>query len=108
MSRNWKEEFKGLPGGDLIQDGLDDLEEGKISESALLVLVARPRLLALGIPVKVPENLPAGPVEHALYSAIEERLGRGAHSYYNSLIRRAVSFEHALEREETQELLKSK
>jgi hypothetical protein len=108
MNRNWKEEFKGLPGADLIQNGLEDLEQGEISEPALLVLVARPRLVALGIPVKVPENKPSGPVEHALYSAIEERLGRGAHSYYNSLIRRAVSFAHALEREETRELLKRK
>jgi hypothetical protein len=32
---------------------------------------------------------------------LEERLGNGAHSYYNSLIRRIVSFAHALEREKS-------
>src|SRR6266568_672727 len=35
-----------------------------------------------------------------LYAHFEERLGNGAHSYYNSLIRRIVSYAHALEREQ--------
>jgi hypothetical protein len=100
MIQNWAEEFNGLPGADLIRKGLEDLEKGMISEEALLVQVARPRLLALEIPVKALETI-AGPAEHALYSLIERRLGRGAHSYYNSLIRRAVSFAHALEREQS-------
>jgi hypothetical protein len=32
---------------------------------------------------------------------LEQRLGAAAHSYYNSLIRRIVSFARALEREQS-------
>jgi hypothetical protein len=39
------------------------------------------------------------PREHLLYSRLEERLGAGAHSHYNSLLRRMDSYAHALERE---------
>jgi len=88
-----------LPGEDLVTQGLADLAKGILSESALLVLVAGPRLRGLGI--DVPERSIDGPYEHALYSLIEERLGKGAHSYYNSLLRRIVSYAHALEREQS-------
>jgi hypothetical protein len=88
-----------LPGEDLVTQGLADLARGILSESALLVLVASPRLRGLG--VQVPEWKLSEPYEHVLYSLIEERLGRGAHSYYNSLIRRIVSYAQALEREQS-------
>jgi hypothetical protein len=88
-----------LPGEDLVTQGLADLAKGVLSESALLVLVASPRLKGLGI--EVPEWKLSEPYEHALYSLIEERLGTGAHSYYNSLLRRIISYEHALEREQS-------
>jgi hypothetical protein len=88
-----------LPGEDLVTQGLADLAKGILSESALLVLVAGPRLRGLGI--EVPQWSLDEPFEHALYSLIEERLGTGAHSYYNSLIRRIVSYAHALEREQS-------
>jgi hypothetical protein len=88
-----------LPGEDLVTQGLADLAKGILSESALLVLVAGPRLRGLGI--EVPEWPLDQPYEHALYSLIEERLGAGAHSHYNSLIRRIVSYAHALEREQS-------
>jgi hypothetical protein len=39
------------------------------------------------------------PVEHLLYERLEDRLGTAAHSHYNCLIRRIVSYERALERE---------
>jgi hypothetical protein len=88
-----------LPGDDLVTQGLADLAKGVLSESALLVLVAGPRLRGLGI--EVPEWKLSEPYEHALYSLIEERLGTGAHSHYNSLLRRIVSYAHALEREQS-------
>jgi hypothetical protein len=88
-----------LPGEDLVIQGLADLAKGVLSESALLVLVAGTRLRGLGI--QVPEWKLSEPYEHALYSLIEERLGTGAHSYYNSLLRRIVSYAHALEREQS-------
>jgi hypothetical protein len=86
-----------LPGNDLISQGLADLARGEVSQHAVLLLVARPRLRRLGI--KIPEQPLLKPYEHALYIRIEERLGHGAHSYYNSLLRRIDSYAHALERE---------
>ena len=104
MSRVLNEEWDGLPGSEVVSQGRADLKKGILSESALLVLIAEPRLRSLGIQL-TPCNLAIqGPVEHALYTLIEERLGPGAHSFYNSLIRRIVSFTHALEREQSSSL----
>jgi len=65
----------------------------------LVLLVARPRLQALGIPVKAPGPENGQAAEHFLYTFLEERFGNDAYSRYNSLIRRIVSFQRALERE---------
>lgn len=90
----------GLPGAELVEQGLSDLKENRATETALLVLVASPRLKALGI--EVPTRDFPKPYEHQLYSRLEERYGTDAHSQYNSLIRRIVSFARALEREQSQ------
>ena len=87
-----------LPGEELVQRGLADLGQGRITECSLLVMVASPRLKRLGIPI--PHVTFPRPYEHELYSLLEERLGAAAHSYYNSLIRRIVSYTHALELEQ--------
>lgn len=89
-----------LPGSDLVRQGLADLARGERSEPALLVLIGSPRLRRLGVAVPETET-PSPPFEHQLYELLETRLGSGAHSYYNSLIRRLVSYEHALEREQS-------
>lgn len=88
-----------LPGNELVSRGLADLARGEISECSLLLLVARPRLTRLGI--EIPERPLFKPYEHTLYCRVEERLGPGAHSYYNSLLRRIDSYAHALEREQS-------
>jgi len=88
-----------LPGEDLVEQGLADLKAGLITEPALLVLIAGPRLRRLGL--QVPNRTCSSPFEHQLYERLEQRLGTGAHSYYNSLIRRVVSYARALEREST-------
>ncbi len=85
--------FAGLPGADLVAQGLDDLRAGRVTLASLLVSVGSPRLASLGI--DVPDPLP-GP-EHALYALLAEQHGDDAHSQYNALIRRLVSFERALE-----------
>ena len=59
--------------------------------NALLVSIAAPRLRQLGI--RVPEGLPHP--EEALFDRLEEMHGDGAHSRYNALIRRMVSFSRA-------------
>ena len=87
-------ELNVFPGGDLVASGLADLEAGIASENALLVSLASPRLLGLGfdIPVLVTTN---ASYEHRLFSALEDRLGGGAHAAYNSLLSRIVSFANA-------------
>jgi hypothetical protein len=93
MSRsNDRDEDLGIfPGGDLVATGLSDLARGIVSEEALVLMVAAPRLRGLGIEV---QELPgiSRPYEHALYERIEARMPRGAHSAYNALIQRIVSF----------------
>ena len=81
-----------LPGGSLIDTGLQDLRDGRETIAALLVAVGAPRLRQLGLPV--PDNLPSTP-EHRLYDLLVEDNVDSAHSRYNSLIRRLVSFERA-------------
>ena len=86
-----------LPGEELVQEGLADLAHDRITDLSLLVLIAAPRLKRLGI--EIPDRPHSKPYEHELYDRLEERLGAGAHSYYNSLIRRIVSYARGLERE---------
>jgi hypothetical protein len=89
-----------LPGQELVDRGMADLAENRLSDFSLLVLIAGPRLRRLGI--QIPVAAVSQPFEHQLYARLDERLGAGAHSYYNSLIRRIVSYARALEREKSQ------
>lgn len=89
------EEFAGLPGADLVLEGLRGLQLPGITENGLLVLIASPRLTRLGIYVPERNDIPR-PCEHQLYALLEQTHGNDAHSRYNSLIRRIVSFSHAL------------
>lgn len=83
-----------LPGGDLVQQGLRDLAESRDSEAADLVLIGAPRLRRLGL--DVPLDRAAG-AEHRLYLRLAAEDADSAHSRYNALIRRLVSFERAAE-----------
>jgi hypothetical protein len=83
-----------LPGHELISEGLLDLAEGRESESGLLVAMAAPRLRALGF--DVPEG-GGGRPSHRLFELLSER-DQGAHSRYNALVARVVSFARAAER----------
>jgi hypothetical protein len=86
-------DLEALPGGDIVARGLRDLSEGALSADALLVLIGAPRLRLLGL--VVPESDLARP-EHALYAMLARDYGDAAHSQYNALVRRLVSFERAL------------
>jgi len=83
-----------LPGGDLIDEGVTDLREGRETVAALLVAIGSPRLRRLGI--ELPDSLPEDP-EHRLYALLAKDEPDSAHSRYNALIRRLVSFERAAE-----------
>lgn len=90
-----------LPGADLVAAGIAALERGAVTVEALLVAVGAPRLRDAGLRFPDPPPLEHAP-EMALYDAlcrapdIEDPYGR-----YNSLIRRLVSFERALEQRNT-------
>jgi hypothetical protein len=86
-----------LPGEDLVAAGIADLAQGRTTDNSLLVLIAAPRLRGLGL--SIPERTSDVPFEHQLYERLEERLGAGAHSYYNSLIRRIVSYARSRDQE---------
>ena len=83
-----------LPGHDLIESGIEDLARGIESIPALLVSIGAPRLRRLGLPI--PQETLASP-EHRLYDRLRDIDPDAAHSRYNALIRRLVSFERAAE-----------
>jgi hypothetical protein len=87
-------EIEGFPGGDLVREGLDDLASGVESIPALLVSIGAPRLRVIGM--DVPES-PFREPEHRLYELLAKTDPDSAHSRYNALIRRLVSFERAAE-----------
>lgn len=82
-----------FPGHELVSAGLADLAAGRESESGMLVAMAAPRLRALGYEV------PSSGVErpsHRLYELLSES-EQDAHSRYNALVARMVSFARAAE-----------
>ena len=83
-----------LPGADLIEVGINDLHAGRETVEALLVAIGAPRLRQIGL--DLPDQLPANP-EHRLYDLLAKDDSDSAHSRYNALIRRLVSFEQAAE-----------
>ena len=85
-----------FPGEDLVEKGLRDLSSGRSSAESFLVLIGAPRLRRLGLSIPSHGQFPDSP-EHALYRYLQNENSRGAHSRYNALIRRLVSFERALE-----------
>ena len=85
-----------LPGSDLVAAGIDGLQRGELTVEALLVAVGARRLRSAGLQVP-PIPAISGSPELALYAAVTVRHPQDAHSRYNSLIRRLVSFQRALE-----------
>jgi hypothetical protein len=82
-----------LPANDLIVAGLEDLGHRRETIAALLVAIGAPKLRFLGL--QVPELLPSNP-EHRLYDLLSATNPDTAHSKYNALIRKLVSFERAI------------
>lgn len=82
-----------LPGEELIRRGIVDLSGGKATPEALLVSIGAHRLRRAGL--EVPAALPDA--DHRLYRLLADEFGNEAHSKYNGLLRRLVSYEQALE-----------
>ena len=94
--------MSGLPGEDLIREGLADLAAGAATKPAMLVLIGAPRLRRLGLRIPDPPAgwfTTPGPAypEHRLYELLALDGADAAHSRYNSLVRTLVSFERAAE-----------
>ena len=83
--------FAGLPGEDLVTQGVADLASGLESVPALLVSIGAPRLVSLGLAITAPWP----DAEHRLYALLASDHADAAHSRYNALVRRLVSFERA-------------
>ena len=93
---NREDLLSGLPGEDLIREGVTDLETGRGSVAACLAAIAGPRLQRAGILQAIPPGF-SEEVELKLYRLL--RLSGGdAYSRYNALMRQLVSFELALDR----------
>jgi hypothetical protein len=88
--------YDHLPGGEILRDGLRDLEAEVRSVNSLLLLIARPRLIRHGIPVPERVARPGLP-EHELYQLLTVEHGPEAYRHYRSLLRRLVSLENALD-----------
>jgi hypothetical protein len=85
-----------LPGGEILDQGLQDLGAGIRSVSALLVMIAAPRLARRGIQIPRELSLSSLP-EHELYDLLVAEQGPEAYRFYRSLLRRLVSLENALD-----------
>lgn len=85
-----------LPGAEIVLPGLADLQAGRMSTDALAVRSAAPRLQALGFETGEPAS--GEPPAHQLYRQLHLELGDGAHSRYNAILNRVISFAQAAER----------
>jgi len=83
----------GLPGADLIEKGLADKSKDILSPESCLVEMASPRLATAGL---LPEASTNTDSELTLYSILGEQ-SEDPYPLYNSLCRRLVSFEQALD-----------
>jgi hypothetical protein len=86
--------MSNLPGCDFVAKGLEDLWRSHESPEAMLVAVASPRLIKLGLPL--PDSLPHDP-NLRLYALLCESHGDAAYSQYNSRLRCVTSFARAAE-----------
>jgi hypothetical protein len=85
-----------LPGGELILQGLEDLQNGEMDTvGSLLIAIAATRLTEAGLDFPR-QNLCPEP-ELTLYAQLEEERPLDAYPYYNALLARLNSFCHALE-----------
>jgi len=84
-------DLDALPGGSLVRRGISDLDAGRETAESLLVSIGAPRLQEIGIELSRPIPTP----EHKLYLLLASEKGDAAHSAYNALLRRLVSFERA-------------
>lgn len=92
------ESLQGLPGEELVRQGLADLRSGKRTAAACLIAIARSRLAEAGLVAPEDGSLISEP-ELQLYRLLRaENDGSDAYSRYGALTRELGSFAQALEK----------
>jgi hypothetical protein len=86
----------GLPGEELVREGLADAHAGRCTIPACLVSIGRTRLQGAGL-MHVDRSFLQTDAELQLYRLLRKS-GGDAYSRYNALLRELVSFERALDR----------
>jgi hypothetical protein len=81
----------GLPGGEIVDAGLADLAEGRVSAESLAVSIAMPRLKREGVPLGPAHADP----EDRLYSLLSRSSGDLAHVRYSAYLGQMSSFADA-------------
>jgi len=84
-----------FPGAEIVSQGLTDLAADRGSISSDAVAMAATRLRDAGI--TVPALRAGEPAAHRLYQRLRDEDARTAHSRYNAIVRRVVSFARAAE-----------
>jgi hypothetical protein len=82
----------GLPGGDMVDRGLDDLAAALETPDSLLLCLAEPRLRREGVPMP---GACFRDADHRLYRMLERRHGGLAHARYLAHVRQVASFADA-------------
>ncbi len=82
----------GMPGGEIMDTGLEDLCAGRETPESLLICLAAPRLRREGVPL--PREL-FKDAEEGLYRLLERTSGDLAHARYRAYLRQATSFADA-------------
>jgi len=81
----------GLPGAELVDAGLLELADGKVTLGSLLVSLAAPRLRREGVPLGTVHEDP----EERLYALLARSAGELAHARYGAYLRQLSSFADA-------------
>ena len=98
LQNNKKEKYEKIPGWELVSMGLYDLDNQRSDTvEALLVLMYSPRLTFNGIDISENKENKSSLSENMKLYRLLEIQGEDAHSKYNSLQRRIVSFCSTLE-----------
>lgn len=84
-----------LPGGELIQRGLSDYAEGRVTPESCLLAIGWSRLQRGGLTMPAKSSWRFPEPEMQLYNLLRSESG-DAYSRYNSLLRRFISFEQSL------------
>lgn len=89
--------WEKLPGWEIVSDGLRDISAGRVTPAACALWIALPKLRRAGIVDDARLGQPIVNPELVMYRLLRSE-GGNAYSRYNALLRRLVSFEHAVER----------